>query len=130
MFDPQEPLLEEYSVAAQIYKLSPAGKESHPSVCARPLELTAELPPDMCELARNSCAQSGFEMEIKRHWLGPDWYKAGVHGNLIHKTNVPNLRAEYRQATLMEERDMVSVSFLSRVPFDQSGESFFATKRG
>lgn len=66
---------------------------------------------DMCELARNSCAQSGFEMEIKRHWLGPDWYKVGVHGNLIHKTNVPNLRAEYRQATLMEERDMVSRQF-------------------
>ncbi|GAA5855162.1 hypothetical protein JCM5353_005899 [Sporobolomyces roseus] len=84
----KEPLLEEYSVAAQIYKLSPA---------------------DMCELARNSCAQSGFEMEIKRHWLGPDWYKVGVHGNLIHKTNVPNLRAEYRQATLMEERDMIAM---------------------
>ncbi|GAA6060525.1 hypothetical protein JCM10212_005606 [Sporobolomyces blumeae] len=84
----KEPLLEEYSVAAQIYKLSPA---------------------DMCELARNSCAQSGFEMEVKRHWLGPDWYKAGVHGNLIHKTNVPNLRAEYRWATLMEERDMIAM---------------------
>ncbi|GAA5893782.1 hypothetical protein JCM5296_001132 [Sporobolomyces johnsonii] len=81
----KEPLLEEYSVAAQIYKLSPA---------------------DMCELARNSCVQSGFEMEIKRHWLGPDWYKPGVEGNLIHKTNVPNLRADYRWATLMEERDM------------------------
>jgi len=35
----KEPLLEEYSVAAQIYKFSPA---------------------DMCELARNSVLQSGF----------------------------------------------------------------------
>ncbi|KAI9628511.1 hypothetical protein KEM48_011462 [Puccinia striiformis f. sp. tritici PST-130] len=43
----KEPLLEEYSVAAQIYKFSPA---------------------DMCELARNSVIQSGFEMAIKRHW--------------------------------------------------------------
>ncbi|GAA5949188.1 hypothetical protein JCM21900_000853 [Sporobolomyces salmonicolor] len=84
----KEPLLEEYSVAAQIYKLSPA---------------------DMCELARNSCVQSGFEMEIKRHWLGPDWYKPGVEGNLMHKTNVPNLRAEHRWATLMEERDMIGM---------------------
>jgi hypothetical protein len=42
----QEPLLEEYSVAAQIYKLSPA---------------------DMCELARNSVLQSGWELEIKRY---------------------------------------------------------------
>ncbi len=46
----KEPLLEEYSVATQIYKLTPA---------------------DMCELARNSVLQSGWEMEIKRHWLGP-----------------------------------------------------------
>ncbi|ORY39669.1 hypothetical protein BCR35DRAFT_311462 [Leucosporidium creatinivorum] len=67
----KEPLLEEYSVAAQIYKL-----------------------------ARNSCAQSGFEMQVKRHWLGPDWYRAGVEGNLIHKTNVPNLRVEYRHTTI------------------------------
>ncbi|CEQ42453.1 SPOSA6832_04255, partial [Sporobolomyces salmonicolor] len=65
--------------------------------------------PDMCELARNSCVQSGFEMEIKRHWLGPDWYKPGVEGNLMHKTNVPNLRAEHRWATLMEERDMIGM---------------------
>lgn len=62
----------------------------------------------MCELARNSCLQSGFEMEVKRHWLGPNWYKSGVEGNLIHKSNVPDLRVEYRSATLMEEREMVS----------------------
>ncbi|GAA5946034.1 hypothetical protein JCM10213_005459 [Rhodosporidiobolus nylandii] len=85
----KEPLLEEYSVAAQIYKLSPA---------------------DMCELARNSCVQSGFEMEIKRHWLGPDWYLPGKVGNQIHKTNVPNLRAEYRWETLMEERNMIAMA--------------------
>ncbi|GAA5978192.1 hypothetical protein JCM11641_001130 [Rhodosporidiobolus odoratus] len=85
----KEPLLEEYSVAAQIYKLSPA---------------------DMCELARNSCLQSGFEMEIKRHWLGHDWYLPGKVGNQIHKTNVPNLRAEYRHATLMEEIEMIAMA--------------------
>ncbi|BGO93983.1 hypothetical protein NBRC10512_003615 [Rhodotorula toruloides] len=84
----KEPLLEEYSVAAQIYKLSPA---------------------DMCELARNSCAQSGFEMEVKRHWLGQDWYLPGKDGNWIHKTNVPNLRAEYRRATLQEEMNMIAM---------------------
>ncbi|GAA5846091.1 hypothetical protein JCM9279_004783 [Rhodotorula babjevae] len=84
----KEPLLEEYSVAAQIYKLSPA---------------------DMCELARNSCVQSGFEMAVKRHWLGPEWYREGQAGNLIHKTNMPNLRAEYRHATLSEERNMLAM---------------------
>ncbi|KAH9462805.1 hypothetical protein MJO28_002419 [Puccinia striiformis f. sp. tritici] len=82
----KEPLLEEYSVAAQIYKFSPA---------------------DMCELARNSVIQSGFEMAIKRHWLGAEWYKSSVEGNAIHKTNVPNGRLLFRHSTLSEERMMV-----------------------
>lgn len=78
--------MEEYSVAAQIYKLSPA---------------------DMCELARNSVIQSGFEMEIKRHWLGHEWYKPGAEGNVVDKTNVPNVRVAFRYNTLMEEKTMV-----------------------
>ncbi|PLW53315.1 hypothetical protein PCANC_06199 [Puccinia coronata f. sp. avenae] len=82
----KEPLLEEYSVAAQIYKFSPA---------------------DMCELARNSVIQSGFEMAIKRHWLGTEWYKSSVEGNVIHKTNVPDGRLAFRHSTLTEERAMV-----------------------
>ena len=35
----------------------------------------------MCELARNSVMQSGFEMEVKRHWLGKDCHKPGPDGN-------------------------------------------------
>jgi hypothetical protein len=96
----QEPLMEEYSVAAQIYKLSPA---------------------DMCELARNSVMQSGFEMEIKRHWLGHDWFRPGAEGNLVDKTNVPNVRVAFRYNTLIEERTMVSASNSmrkSRIAFD------------
>ncbi|KAM0752234.1 AMP deaminase [Meredithblackwellia eburnea MCA 4105] len=85
----KEPLLEEYSVAAQIYKFSPA---------------------DMCELARNSCLQSGFEMQVKRHWLGPNWFVPGVEGNEIHKSNVPDLRIEYRHQTLREEQGMIARS--------------------
>ncbi|KAL7414079.1 AMP deaminase [Mrakia frigida] len=78
----KEPLLEEYSCAAQIYKFSPA---------------------DMCELARNSVLQSGWEMQVKRHWLGDRWFYPGVEGNDINKTNVPNIRLEYRNSTLIEE---------------------------
>lgn len=104
----QEPLLEEYSVAAQIYKLSPAGTYHEADLVTAPSPTDQHfVSSDMCELARNSCAQSGFEMEIKRHWLGPDWYLPGREGNLIHKTNVPNLRADYRWLTLREEMDMV-----------------------
>lgn len=75
--------------------------------------LTDSIVIDMCELARNSCLQSGFEMEVKRHWLGHDWYKPGVEGNQIHKTNVPSLRVEYRHETLKTEIEMVG-SFLLR----------------
>ena len=39
----------------------------------------------LAELARNSVIQSGFEMEIKRHWLGQQWYLPGAAGNDINK---------------------------------------------
>ncbi|TXT11231.1 hypothetical protein VHUM_01982 [Vanrija humicola] len=79
-------LLEEYSCAAQIYKLTPA---------------------DMCELARNSVVQSGWEMQVKKHWIGNKWYLPGAAGNDIHKTNVPNIRMAYRHATLLEELTLI-----------------------
>ena len=41
----------------------------------------------LAELARNSVRQSGFEMEIKRHWLGHEWYLPGAAGNDIHKAS-------------------------------------------
>lgn len=78
----QSHLLEEYSCAAQIYKLTPA---------------------DMCELARNSVLQSGWEMAVKKHWIGNRWYLPGASGNDIHKTNVPTSRLTYRHQTLLEE---------------------------
>ncbi|KAI9439386.1 AMP deaminase [Russula earlei] len=78
----KEPLLEEYSVAAHILKLPQSS---------------------LCELARNSVIQSGFEMEVKRHWLGQKWYLPGAAGNEINKTNVPNGRLEFRHDTLLEE---------------------------
>ncbi|CAG8722648.1 15614_t:CDS:2, partial [Dentiscutata heterogama] len=82
----REPLIEEYSVAAQIWKLSSS---------------------DMCELARNSVVQSGFEMALKKHWLGKEWYIPGKKGNDIHKTNVPDVRMEFRYETLLEEIKMI-----------------------
>ncbi|KAJ3171651.1 AMP deaminase [Geranomyces variabilis] len=82
----KEPLIEEYSVGAQIWKLSST---------------------DMCEIARNSCLQSGWEMQIKKHWLGEQCNFHGPAGNAIQKTNVPNIRLAYRYQTLMEERYMV-----------------------
>ena len=73
----KEPLMEEYSIAAQIWKLSSC---------------------DLCELARNSVLQSGFPHSAKQHWLGPDYYRAGVAGNDVKRTNIPNIRVAYRWA--------------------------------
>jgi AMP deaminase len=81
----KEPLIEEYAVAAQIYKLNSV---------------------DMCELAKNSVLQSGYELSIKKKWLGPNCERPGAAGNTMAKTNVPDRRAEFRFYTLFEERDV------------------------
>ncbi|KHN15593.1 AMP deaminase [Glycine soja] len=71
----KEPLLEEYNVAAKVWKLS---------AC------------DLCEIARNSVYQSGFSHQAKSHWLGDKYLLRGSEGIDIHKTNVPNLRISFR----------------------------------
>lgn len=71
----REPLMEEYSIAAQVWKLSNA---------------------DMCELARNSVLMSGFPVGLKRHWLGAGFEREGVEGNDVRKSNVPDIRVAYR----------------------------------
>lgn len=82
----KEPLIEEYSVAAQIYKLTAV---------------------DMCELARNSVIQSGYEHTVKQKWLGQDYHFPGPDGNNVEKTNVPNIRQSYRYDTLVNELTMI-----------------------
>jgi hypothetical protein len=62
---------------------------------------------DLCEVARNSVLQSGYEREIKKHWLGENYHLPGPDGNDIQKTNVPNMRLQYRHETLIEEWDMI-----------------------
>jgi len=78
----KEPLMEEYSIAAQVWKLSSC---------------------DMCELARNSVVTSGFSHEVKQHWLGPNYRRDGVAGNDMTRTNVPDIRVAYRHETLLDE---------------------------
>jgi len=78
----KEPLMEEYSIAAQVWKLSSC---------------------DMCELARNSVITSGFSHHVKQHWLGPNYTREGVAGNDMTRTNVPDIRVAYRNETLMGE---------------------------
>ncbi|XP_022891590.1 probable AMP deaminase [Olea europaea var. sylvestris] len=82
----KEPLVEEYSVAAKVWKLSSC---------------------DLCEIARYSVYQSGFSHAAKLHWLGDEYFKRGPKGNDIHKTNVPNVRITFRHETWKAEMQYV-----------------------
>ncbi|KAI5295275.1 AMP deaminase [Ascosphaera acerosa] len=93
----KEPLIEEYSVAAQIYKFSAV---------------------DMCELAKRSVLQSGFEMQLKHHWLGKQCHITGPEGNDVAKTNVPDIREQFRHETRMGEIDLIQ-QYASVIPAQQ-----------
>lgn len=81
----RDPLMEEYSVITQLYKLSSV---------------------DQCELARNSVIQSNFNFEWKKEVIG-NFYKEGTESNDIVKTNVPNIRIHYRWLMLCRERELI-----------------------
>ncbi|XP_018608241.2 AMP deaminase 3-like [Scleropages formosus] len=78
----KEALMEEYAIAAQLWKLS---------TC------------DVCEIARNSVLQSGLSHQEKKHFLGANYLKDGPEGNDIRRTNVAQIRMAYRHETLCNE---------------------------
>ncbi|KAM8895000.1 AMP deaminase 3 isoform 6-T7 [Spinachia spinachia] len=107
----KEPLMEEYAIAAQLWKLS---------TC------------DVCEIARNSVLQSGLSDQVvtpfspqdvnpacfsvlfsvvclqnKRHFLGVNYLKDGPEGNDIRRTNVAQIRMAYRHETLCNELSFI-----------------------
>lgn len=82
----KEPLVEEYSIAASVWKLSSC---------------------DLCEIARNSVYQSGFSHALKSHWIGKEYFKSGPRGNDIQRTNVPHIRLEFRDTIWREEMQQV-----------------------
>ncbi|KAI8898841.1 hypothetical protein BC833DRAFT_525494, partial [Globomyces pollinis-pini] len=100
-----EPFIEEYSVASQIFKLSAT---------------------DMCEIARNSVLQSGWELQLKKRWIGSKCDIPGPSGDDIHKSNVPNIRVAYRR----EERLMVlsSLREMGTNEFNQPVDPTYSTE--
>ncbi|KAG6429664.1 hypothetical protein SASPL_107716 [Salvia splendens] len=86
----KEPLVEEYSVAAK--------------VCSSFLYVTSVCMLDhpLFSLIRygNSVRvkanKNYFNSLFQLHWLGDDYFKRGTKGNVIHKTNVPNIRIDFR----------------------------------
>ncbi|XP_017285730.1 AMP deaminase 3b isoform X2 [Kryptolebias marmoratus] len=78
----KEALMEEYAIAAQLWKLS---------TC------------DLCEIARNSVLQSGLSHQEKKQFIGSNYLQDGPQGNEIQKTNVAQIRMAYRYETLCNE---------------------------
>ncbi|XP_006782420.1 AMP deaminase 3b isoform X2 [Neolamprologus brichardi] len=93
----KEALMEEYAIAAQLWKLS---------TC------------DLCEIARNSVVQSGLSHEEKKHFIGPNYLQDGPNGNDIRRTNVAQIRMAYRYETLCNE-----LSFLVDAVKTEFGDS-------
>ena len=103
----KEPLIEEYAVAAQIYKLTSI---------------------DMCELAKHSVVQSGFEHSVKQRWLGHHYHLPGVAGNDMAKVNVPNIREAFRHETWLQELAMIDRYTNASVPSNLSAVSLPVTQ--
>eukprot|EP01062_Namystynia_karyoxenos_P040373 TRINITY_DN2944_c0_g2_i1.p1 TRINITY_DN2944_c0_g2~~TRINITY_DN2944_c0_g2_i1.p1 ORF type:complete len:1954 (+),score=558.59 TRINITY_DN2944_c0_g2_i1:111-5864(+) len=77
-----EPLIEEYSVASKVWRLSTS---------------------DLCEIARNSVLHSGFEHERKKAWIGDTYFMDSSRGNQADLTHVDDIRVTYRYETYHEE---------------------------
>ncbi|KAI5170689.1 AMP deaminase [Nematocida sp. LUAm3] len=77
----KEPLMEEYSIASQIWRLSSC---------------------DQCEIARNSVLISNFPKKEKEEWIGVFDSPDGLV-NHPAKTNIPPIRETYRKKCLADE---------------------------
>ncbi|CAD2216541.1 AMP deaminase [Angomonas deanei] len=78
----QEPLIEEYSIAARVWGLSLN---------------------DLCEIARNSVLQCGFDNNFKREAIGSRWYMSSSLGNDPLRTHLSDIRVAFRFETYHTE---------------------------
>jgi len=59
---------------------------------------------DLSEIARNSVLISNFDHDIKVSWLGDQYWKPSIlDANDANKSNVPAMRCDYRQNSLIQE---------------------------
>mmetsp|Transcript_21215 Transcript_21215/g.48713 ORF Transcript_21215/g.48713 Transcript_21215/m.48713 type:complete len:746 (-) Transcript_21215:214-2451(-) len=83
----EEALIEEYVIAARTFRLS---------IC------------DLCEIARNSVLQSGFERAYKEWWIGGP--TGAPDTNDEAKTNVPTIRLRFRKDCLDQEMHLLNTA--------------------
>ncbi|TPP44736.1 Adenosine/AMP deaminase family protein [Leishmania donovani] len=78
----QEPLIEEYSIAARVWGLSAN---------------------DLCEIARNSVLQCGFDNNFKCNAIGDRWFLSSSLGNDSLRTHLSDIRVAFRFETYHTE---------------------------
>lgn len=54
-------------------------------------------------------------LQVKSHWLGPNYTKEGPEGNDIRRTNVPDIRVGYRYETLCQELALITQAVQSEM---------------
>jgi len=77
-----DPLSEEYAIAAQMWKFSTI---------------------DLCELAHTSMLLSGFPAAKKKKFIGESYDKPFIEGNDALLTNIPNIRVQFRKDCWKQE---------------------------
>ncbi|AYU75806.1 adenosine monophosphate deaminase, putative [Leishmania donovani] len=82
----QEPLLEEYTTAAKMHRLSPT---------------------DISEMALHSVCMSSFEDEVKASWVGAGLLRDGWRANAVELTSVPTARLQLRYESWTAERKLL-----------------------
>ena len=125
--------MEEYSVAAHVGLLPPIhlshadyadlfGSARHTFVSLlRLIKQIYKFPQSsLAELARNSVVQSGFEMEVKRHWLGQHWYLPGDAGNEINKVGVASLSLKCQATAFHDHPSTLYISWAGILIADPS----------
>ncbi|CCW61849.1 unnamed protein product [Phytomonas sp. EM1] len=78
----EQPLLEEYTTAQNVWSLSAA---------------------DVCEIAKRSVLMSGFSPRMKAQWLGDRFFLHSVVGNDVEKSHLPMTRCALRYDVYMDE---------------------------
>jgi AMP deaminase len=99
-----EPLIEEYSIAAKVWGFSPN---------------------DMCEIARNSVLQSGYDVQWKSKAIGDRYYMSSSLGNDPIKTHLSDIRVAFRFETYHTELaylEAVSNLHIKRAKFTSEEE--------
>lgn len=81
----EEPLMEEYATASQMWKLSPT---------------------DLCEIARNSVIISGFDVADKEEWIGKSFWSN------LNSDYISPIRLSFRRDVLEDERKLFSKKYV------------------